>query len=50
MRLVVLEHERDAPAGLLADWARERGHAIVVTPVRDVPAPEHLAAGDVLVL
>jgi hypothetical protein len=27
---LVLEHEADAPAGLLADWATERGIALEV--------------------
>jgi GMP synthase (glutamine-hydrolysing) len=28
MEIVVVEHQPDAPAGLLADWAGERGHAL----------------------
>src|SRR4051794_35825847 len=27
MEIVVVEHQADAPAGVLADWAAERGHA-----------------------
>ncbi len=33
MEILVLEHEREAPAGLLADWAQERGHALRVLEV-----------------
>ena len=42
MEILVLEHERDAPAGLLEEWARERGHALRVLEVpglRQWPAP-----------
>jgi len=41
MEILVLEHERDAPAGLLEDWARERGHALRVL---DVPTLERWPA------
>jgi len=30
MRILVLEHEPDAPAGLLAEWARRRDHTLEV--------------------
>jgi len=48
VRLIVLEHEPDAPAGLLADWASERGHEVRVTPVKQTAAPPP-GDGDVLV-
>jgi GMP synthase-like glutamine amidotransferase len=38
VRILVLEHEADAPAGLLADWARARGHELEVAPVRVLDA------------
>jgi hypothetical protein len=28
MEILVLEHEREVPAALLEDWAREREHAV----------------------
>jgi GMP synthase-like glutamine amidotransferase len=33
MEIVVVEHQADAPAGLLADWAAERGHGVEVVRV-----------------
>jgi GMP synthase (glutamine-hydrolysing) len=33
MEIAVVEHQPDAPAGLLADWAAERGHALDVVCV-----------------
>jgi len=36
MRILVLEHERDAPAGLLAEWALDRGHELTTLAVPDV--------------
>jgi GMP synthase-like glutamine amidotransferase len=33
MEIVVVEHQPDAPAGLLADWAAERGHDVHVLRV-----------------
>jgi GMP synthase-like glutamine amidotransferase len=45
MEIVVVEHQPDAPAGLLADWAAERGHGVEVVRVHaGDPWP---AAGDV---
>lgn len=35
MRIVALEHERESPAGLFAEWAETRGHRLEVL---DVPA------------
>lgn len=34
MRIVVLEHDPDVPAWLLADWAQSRGHRLDVVAVR----------------
>ena len=42
MRILILEHQADAPACLLADWAQDRGHDIdVIDPVslQGWPAP-----------
>jgi GMP synthase-like glutamine amidotransferase len=41
MRILVLQHESEAPAGLLAEWAQERGHALRVL---DVPRLERWPA------
>lgn len=42
MRILVLEHEADAPAGLLGDWAQARGHELEVVGVRGLDAwPAH---------
>lgn len=41
MRIVVLEHEADAPAGFFGEWARERGHetsTIAVAAGEPLPA------------
>ncbi len=49
MRIVILEHEEQAPAALLADWAADRGHEIQtlrVPALRDWPDPRE---ADVLV-
>jgi GMP synthase-like glutamine amidotransferase len=42
MRILILEHEREAPAGLLEEWAAERGHecdVIEVPKLRRWPPP-----------
>jgi GMP synthase-like glutamine amidotransferase len=40
MRLIALQHQSDAPPGLLADWARERGLELrVVRPDLGEPLP-----------
>jgi GMP synthase (glutamine-hydrolysing) len=47
MRILVLEHDSDVPAWLLADWARSRGHRLDVVAVRHLrawPAPEEVEA------
>ena len=36
MRICVLEHEADAPAGLFAEWAAARGHRLDVLRVREL--------------
>ena len=36
MELCVLEHQADAPAGLLADWAAARGHRVDVLRVPEL--------------
>jgi GMP synthase (glutamine-hydrolysing) len=51
MEIVVVEHQADAPAGVLADWAAERGHAIQVVRVHagDAwPSPEGVQRAAVL--
>ena len=49
MEILVLEHEREAPAGLLADWARERGHALRVLEVAQLEHWPALARADAVV-
>ena len=49
MRLLVLEHQADAPAGLLGDWASERGHEMTVTRVAEASVLPEPRDGDVLV-
>jgi GMP synthase-like glutamine amidotransferase len=36
MELCVLEHQADAPAGLLGEWAAERGHSLDVRSVPEI--------------
>jgi GMP synthase-like glutamine amidotransferase len=43
MRILVLEHEPDVPARLLADWAQHRGHELDVVAV---PSLERWPAAD----
>lgn len=38
MEILVLQHEREAPAGLFAEWAAERGHALRVVDVQRLPS------------
>ena len=49
-RAILVEHQPDAPAGLLESWAAHRGLALdVVRPGHDAwPAPEHAACAIVL--
>ncbi len=49
MRILVLEHEPDAPAGLLADWARERDHALQVLPAPSLERWPDPARADAIV-
>jgi GMP synthase-like glutamine amidotransferase len=49
MEILVLEHEREAPAGLLADWAHERGHTLRVLDVPQLDRWPALAGGDAVV-
>ncbi|HUB73540.1 MAG TPA: gamma-glutamyl-gamma-aminobutyrate hydrolase family protein [Solirubrobacteraceae bacterium] len=49
MRILVLEHEADAPAGLLAEWAVERGHALEVLSAPQLRAWPHPQAADAVV-
>jgi GMP synthase (glutamine-hydrolysing) len=47
VRILVLEHEADVPAWLLAGWAQSRGHELDVVAVPDLeswPAPEEVEA------
>jgi GMP synthase (glutamine-hydrolysing) len=47
MRILVLEHDSDVSAWLLADWARRRGHRLDVVAVRHLgrwPTPEEVEA------
>lgn len=47
MRILILEHQADAPACLLAEWAQARGHDVdVVVPasLRGWPEPDDAAA------
>jgi GMP synthase (glutamine-hydrolysing) len=36
VRILVLEHDSDVPAWLLADWAQRRGHELDVVAVREL--------------
>jgi len=49
MEILVLEHERDAPAGLLGDWARERGHNLRVLDVPSIRSWPDAGAADAIV-
>jgi len=49
VRLVFLEHEADAPAGLLESWAAARGHASVTVAVGRGAALPETSPGEVLV-
>jgi GMP synthase-like glutamine amidotransferase len=51
MHLLVVEHEPDAPAGLVAGWAAGRGLAVTtLRPASGQPLPRSLAAGDAIVV
>src|SRR5690242_17305250 len=49
MRILILEHEPDAPAALLGEWARERGHEQTVAPVPRLTAWPDPAGYDAIV-
>jgi GMP synthase-like glutamine amidotransferase len=49
MRLLMLEHEEQAPAALLEDWARDRGIATLTLRVPELKHWPQPAEGDVLV-
>ena len=38
MRLCFVQQEADAPAGLLEEWARERGHEVTILSSEEVGA------------
>jgi GMP synthase (glutamine-hydrolysing) len=47
VRILILQHDSDAPAGLFADWARSRGHELEVVAVPQLggrPASDGLDA------
>ena len=51
MRLLVIEHQPDAPAGLVASWAAGRGLAVTtLRPASGQPLPRSLAPGDAVVV
>ncbi|MGZ4232575.1 MAG: type 1 glutamine amidotransferase [Solirubrobacteraceae bacterium] len=49
MRILVLEHQADAPACLLAGWARTRGHDVDVVVPRSLAAWPEPADADAIV-
>ncbi len=49
MRILVLEHEPDAPTALLADWAASRDHDLDVVPVPALERWPELSEVDALV-
>ena len=49
MEIVVLEHEADAPAGFLGDWARERRHRVRTVAVAAGEPIPRLTHGQALV-
>jgi GMP synthase-like glutamine amidotransferase len=51
MRLLVVEHQPDAPAGLVGTWAAGRGIAVTtLRPAAGQPLPRSLAPGDAVVV
>lgn len=49
MRLTLLEHEAEAPAGLIEAWAEARGHELVTTRVLSPASLPEAGGTDVLV-
>jgi GMP synthase-like glutamine amidotransferase len=49
MRILVLEHERECPAALFEDWARERGHALRTLRVPELTRWPEPGEADVVV-
>ena len=51
MRLLVVEHQPDAPAGLVASWAAGRGLAVTtLRPASGQPLPRPASPGDAVVV
>src|ERR1700680_1365406 len=51
MRLLVVEHQPDAPAGLVASWAAGRGLAVTtLRPASGQPLPRTASPGDAVVV
>jgi GMP synthase (glutamine-hydrolysing) len=51
MRLLVVEHQADAPAGLVARWAAGRGLTVsTLRPASGQPLPRSLSPGDAVVV
>jgi GMP synthase-like glutamine amidotransferase len=51
MRLLVVEHQPDAPAGLVGRWAADRGLAVItLRPAGGQPLPRSLSPGDAVVV
>ena len=49
MEICILEYQHDAPAGLLADWAGERGHTLDVLRLADMETSPDPRAYDAIV-
>jgi GMP synthase-like glutamine amidotransferase len=49
MRILILEHERDAPAALLAEWASKRAHDMTTISVPSTPTWPDVRSYDAIV-
>jgi GMP synthase-like glutamine amidotransferase len=49
MKILILEHERESPAGFLAGWARGRGHSLETLDVPGLKAWPDPSRSDVVV-